>query len=56
MGPEALVPPSDGIPLVDAYGGSGDGFGRLGTVGLGLGRFSSCLRVVQQVSDPFDRI
>jgi hypothetical protein len=56
MGSEGSVPPFDGIPLVDAYGGPRDGLGRLRTVGLGVGRFPSCLRVVQWVSDLFDRI
>jgi hypothetical protein len=56
MGSEGSVPPSDGIPLVDTYGGPGDGLECLRTVGLGLGHFSSCLRVVQRISDPSDRI
>jgi hypothetical protein len=35
MGPEGLVPPFGGIPLVDAYGGPRDGLECLGLVGLG---------------------
>jgi hypothetical protein len=50
------VPPSDGIPLVDAYEGPRDGLECLETVGLGLGYCPSCLRVVQRVSDLFDRV
>jgi hypothetical protein len=56
MGSKGSVPPSDGIPLVDTYGGPRDGLECLGTIGLGLGRFLSCLRVVQRVLDPSDRI
>jgi hypothetical protein len=50
------MPPSNGIPLVDAYGGPRDGLRRFGTVGFGLDHFLSYLGVVQRVSDPFDRI
>jgi hypothetical protein len=35
MAPEGLVPPFGGIPMVDAYGGLGDGLECLGLVGLG---------------------
>jgi hypothetical protein len=45
MGSEGLVPPSDGIPPVDAYGGPGDGLECLGTIRFGLGYFLSCPRV-----------
>jgi hypothetical protein len=56
MGSRGSVPPSNEIPLVDTYGGPRDVLRRLGTVGLGLGHFLSYLRVVQRVSDLFDRI
>jgi hypothetical protein len=56
MGSKGSVPPSDGIPLVDAYGGPRDGLGCLGTIGLGLGHFLSYPRVVQRVFDPFDKV
>jgi hypothetical protein len=38
MGPEGSVPPSNGIPLVDVYGGPRYGLECPGTVGLGLRR------------------
>jgi hypothetical protein len=39
MGSEGSLPPSDGTPLVNAYGGPGAGLGHLGTIGLGLWLF-----------------
>jgi hypothetical protein len=39
MGSEGSVPPSNGIPLVDVYGGPRGGLGRLETIGLGLWLF-----------------